>query len=123
MAADEIHRVGSLGDVDAHLAARHEDIDGVVVVHVEQHAVPRGRCRELVHLGPEALQLAAGLAQCVRETVVLAARGRELSLDLEERGLEFPRPVRPGRESLAQLFDLGLEEGALVVGHGGQAIA
>ena len=75
-------------DVDAQLAAAGEDVDGAVVVALEEDAEAGRRLRQPVDLLLERHDLVAGLAQGRREALVLGGDGRQRPLGVGEPQLE-----------------------------------
>ena len=74
--------VGMQGD--AHLATAREDVDGVVVVLADDHAVRRGWLRQLVDLVAQCGDVLTRFAQGVGELLVLTDRGGELPSTLRD---------------------------------------
>ena len=87
---------------DAHLAARGEDVDGVVVVGAEERAVRVRRHRELVDLFAQRRDVFTRLAQRGRESFVLRDGLGELALRLEQSFFEGAHPLRRVLEAAAE---------------------
>ena len=99
---------------DAHLATAGEDVDGVVVVLADHHAVGRRRLRQLVDLVAQCRDVLAGLAQGVGQLLVLPDGCRQLPLRLEEPLLQRVHTLGRIGEARPQVRDLLLEGGQLV---------
>ena len=95
--------------VDLHLAALRQDVDGAVLVDREVDAVGRGRRAELVDLLAQRGDLLARLVERVDELLVLVERLHELAIGLAQLVLEDHRLLRRVLELLAQADGLRLE--------------
>ena len=114
LAAHEGVEVDRGADVDAQLAAAGEDVDGVVLVAGEEGAEAGRRLGEPVDLLLQLHDLVAGLAQRLREALVLGRHRREGALGVGEAQLEAAAVGRAVAQAAAQVVDLGLQEPDLV---------
>ena len=112
-------------DVHPELAAAGEDVDGAVLVGVEEDAVPRRGCRQLLDLLPEGDDLLPGLPEQLRHPLRLLAGPGVLGPRLEQVSLELTDADRGvgelGAEGPGFLFEeldlhLQLPDLALVFG-------
>ena len=85
-----------------HLAATGEDVDGAVVVGVQEGPVGARRLGELVHLFAQRGDVLLGLLQRVGQLLVLRDGLGQLALGLEEPLLERLDPAGPLRQAPAQ---------------------
>jgi hypothetical protein len=92
--------------LDLHLAAAGEDVDGAVVVLAHHHAVGRRRLGQLVDLVAQRGDVLASLTQRVAQLLVLADRLGELALGLEQALLERADAHRCVDEPGTQVGDL-----------------
>jgi len=92
-------------DGHPHLAAAGEDVDGIVVVGLEEGAVGAGRLRELVDFLPQGRDVLLGLLEGVGQLLVLRDGLGQLALRLEEALFQGLDPARSLREAAAQDAD------------------
>ena len=102
-------------DVDPHLAAAGEHVDGAVVVLADHHAVRGRRPGELVDLVAQRGDVLARLAQRVAQLLVLRHRLGQLALGLEQALLEGPDPLGPVGHLAAEARHLLVEQAGLFV--------
>src|SRR3990170_1537046 len=96
-------------EVDLHLAALRQDVDGAVLVDREVDAVRRGRRAELVDLLLEGGDLLPRLVEGVDELLVLVERLHELAVGLAQLVLEDHEVLRRVLELLPEVDGLRLE--------------
>src|SRR5262245_61417558 len=71
-------------EVDLHLAALGEDVDGAVLVLREVDAVGGGRSAQLVHFLPQRRDLFAGVVQRVHQLLIASHRLGQLPVDVAQ---------------------------------------
>jgi hypothetical protein len=102
--------------VDLHLAALRQDVDGAVLVGRQVDPVGGGRGAELVHLFLQRGDLLARLVERVDQLFILIERLHELAIGLAQLVLEDHELLRCVLELLAQAPCLGLERAHVVSG-------
>ncbi len=97
LASTQLDPVDLRMDRHTHLATAGEDVDGPVVIGVQERPVRAGRLGELVDLLPQRGDVLLRLLQGVGQLLVLRDRLGQLALGLEQsflEGLDAPGPLR-----------------------------
>ena len=110
LALDQGVELDGGADVDAQLAAAGEDVDGVVLVALDEGAEAGRRLGEPVDLLLQLHDLVAGLAQGLGEALVLGGDGGQRTLRVGEPELQTAGVAGRVGQAAPQVGDLGLEE-------------
>ncbi|CAB4966268.1 unannotated protein [freshwater metagenome] len=109
LAAHEAVELDGRADADPQLATPGEDVDGVVVVAAEEGAEAGRRLRQAVDLLLQRRDLVTGVAQRLRQALVLAGHRGQGPLRVGQAALEAARLPRCVLDATAQVHDLGLQ--------------
>ena len=93
---------------DAQLATTREDIRGVVLIAGHEGSETGGRLREPIDLFLERGDLIAGLAQGLRQALVLIGDGSQGALGVAEPQFKGARDARRLGQSTLQIGKFGL---------------
>ncbi len=115
-AGGQLARVDRGRDCDPHLATTGEDVDGGIVVGLDDQAVGRRRLGQPVNLTLEGDDLLARFSQRPDEAFVLGRQGRQRGLQLQYAVLEVTGTGGRVREATAKAGDLLGQQGLLAQG-------
>ncbi len=116
LAAPEVFRVDAGADVHAELSASGEDVDGAVLVRLEEDTEACRRLCEPVDFFLEGHDLVPGLTEGIRQSFVLCGDAGQICLELDDPLFENPRVSRRVGELTSQDGDFLLEIGNLAGG-------
>lgn len=116
LAAPEVFRFDAGAHVHSELSAAGEDVDGSVFVRLQEDSEAGRRLCEPVDFFFEGHDLVAGLAQGVRQPLVLCGDACQVCLELDDPLFENPRVSRRVGELTSQDGDFLLEIGNLAGG-------
>ncbi len=102
LAAPEVFRVDAGAHVHAELASSGEDVDGAVLVGLQEDTEAGRRLCEPVDLFLEGHDLVAGLTEGIRQSFVLRGDACQIRLELDDPLFENPRVTRRVGELASQ---------------------